>query len=65
MFMRILGIVRFMVKLGRVDIVTEASQLLLPVAVPREGHLAHILHVVLLNREYTPGVDPGSNVCRD
>ena len=46
-FMRILGIVRCMVKLGRVDIVTEASQLLLLVAVPREGHLAHMLHVIL------------------
>ena len=45
--MRILGIVRHLVKLGRVDIVTEASQLLLLVAVLREGHLAHILHIIL------------------
>ena len=45
--MRILGIVRCLVKLGRVDIAREASQLLLLVDVPREGHLAHILHVIL------------------
>ena len=45
--MSIVGIVGCLVKLGRVDIATEVSQLSLLVAAPRDGHLVHILHVVL------------------
>ena len=40
-----IGILRWMVELGQVDIATEVSLLSLHVALPREGHLETIFHL--------------------
>jgi len=40
-----IGILRWMVELGRIDIITEVSLLSSHLALPREGHLEALLHV--------------------
>lgn len=40
-----IGILRWMVELGRVDIITEVSMLSSHLALPREGHLDAVLHI--------------------
>ena len=45
-YMRIIGIMRWMVELGRVDIATEVSQLSSFMAMPLKGHLVNSLHVM-------------------
>ena len=44
------GILRWIVELGRVDIVTEASLLASQLALPREGHLEAVFHLFLYLR---------------
>ena len=39
-----IGILRWMVELGRIDICTEISMLAAYTASPRQGHLADVLH---------------------
>ena len=44
-FMQQIGVLRWMVELGRVDIATEVSMLASHCALPREGHLHAVLHI--------------------
>ena len=41
----LIGIVRLMVELGRVDIFTEVSMMLSHIALPRKGHLEAVFHM--------------------
>ena len=40
-----IGVLRWMVELGRIDIITETSMLASHIALPREGHLDALLHI--------------------
>ncbi len=42
------GVLRWMVELGRVDINTEGSMLASQMAVPREGHREAVFHICVL-----------------
>ena len=44
-YMQLIGILRWMCELGRIDICTEVSMLSSYSAMPREGHLEAALHV--------------------
>jgi hypothetical protein len=46
-FQHLIGVMHWMVELGRVDIATEVSMLSLYLALPREGHLEASLHLRL------------------
>jgi hypothetical protein len=45
-YQHLIGVMRWMVKLGRIDIATEVSMLSSYLACPREGHLKNALHVM-------------------
>ena len=45
-YLTIIGILRWMVELGRIDIITKVSLLSSHVALPREGHLEAAVHVM-------------------
>ena len=45
-YLTIIGILRCMIKLGRIDIITKVSLLLSHVALPREGHLETAIHIM-------------------
>ena len=45
-FQTIIGVMRWMVELGRIDIATEVSQLSSFLAMPREGYLINALHIM-------------------
>ena len=45
-FQSIIGVMRWMVEIGRIDIATEVSQLSSFLAMPREGHLAAACHIM-------------------
>ena len=40
-----IGVLRWMVELGRIDMITEASMLLSYLEMPREGHLSTVFHI--------------------
>ena len=40
-----IGVLRWIVKLGRIDIITEVSELSSMPAMPREGHLDAVFHI--------------------
>ena len=40
-----IGVLRWLVELGRIDIITEVSMLTSQLALPREGHLEAVLHI--------------------
>ena len=40
-----IGVLRWMVELGRIDVATEVSMLAAHTALPREGHLLAVLHL--------------------
>ena len=44
-YMSLIGILRWMVELGRVDICLEVSMMSSYMAMPREGHLRQLLHM--------------------
>lgn len=44
-YQSLIGILRWIVEMGRIDIITEVSMLSSFVALPREGHLAQVLHI--------------------
>ena len=44
-FQSLIGILRWIVELGRVDIAVEVSMLALMMALPRQGHLEEIFHI--------------------
>ena len=41
----LIGMLRWMVEIGRVDIITEVSLMASHMAMPREGHLDAVLHI--------------------
>jgi hypothetical protein len=45
-FMHLIGVMRWMVEIGRIDIATEVSILSSYLAYPREGHLDAALHIM-------------------
>jgi hypothetical protein len=45
-YQHLIGVMRWMVELRRIDIVTEVSMLSSYLACPREGHLENPLHVM-------------------
>ena len=45
-FQSIIGVMRWMVEIGRIDISTEVSQLLSHLAYPWEGHIEAAFHVM-------------------
>ena len=45
-YLTIIGVLRWMVKLERINIITEVSLLLSHVLLPREGHLEAAVHVM-------------------
>ena len=50
--MSLIGISRWMVELGRVDICFEVSMLSSHMALPREGHLIQLFHIFLYFIKY-------------
>ena len=59
-YQSLMGIFRWMIELGRIDIATEASMLSSHMALPREGHLETALHVM----SYL-GTHHNSRLCMD
>ena len=51
-FQSLIGILRWIVELGRVDICLEVSMLSSCLALPREGHLEQVLHIFAHLRKY-------------
>ena len=45
-YQHLIGVMRWMVELGRIDIATEVSMLFSYLTCPREGHLENALHVM-------------------
>ena len=45
-YQTIIGVMRWMVEIGRIDITTEVSQFSSFLAMPRRGHLANALHIM-------------------
>ena len=45
-FLTIMGNIRWMIELERIDIITKVSLLSSHVALPREGHLEAVVHVM-------------------
>ncbi len=45
-YQHLIGVMRWMVELGRIDIVTEVSMLSSYLACPHKGHLENALHVM-------------------
>ena len=61
----LIGILRQMVEIVRVDIITKVSMLASQVAIPREGHLEVVLHVfefIRQNYNSRMNFDPNSLV---
>jgi hypothetical protein len=51
-FQSVIGILRWIVELGRIDICLEVSMLSSHLALPREGHLAQTFHVFAYLKKY-------------
>ena len=52
-YQSLIGMLRWMVKIGRVDIIDEVKMMASQMAMPREGHLEAVLHVfVFLCQQY-------------
>ena len=51
-YMSLIGILRWIVELGRVDICLEVSMMSSHMALPREGHLAQLFHIFSYLRKY-------------
>ena len=50
-YQSLIGILRWMVELGRVDVCLEVSMMSSHLALPREGHLEQVLHIFCLPEE--------------
>ena len=50
-YQSLIGILRWVVEIGRVDILTEVSMMASHMAMPREGHLEAVLHMVSFLRQ--------------
>jgi hypothetical protein len=60
-FQSLIGILRWMVELGRIDIITEVSKLASHMALPRQGHLEAAFHVFAYleqHHNYLLALDP-------
>ena len=44
-YQSLIGILRWIVELGRVDVCLEVSMMSSHLALPREGHLEQVLHI--------------------
>ena len=44
-YQSLIGMIRWMVEIGRVDIITEVSVMASHMAIPREGHVEVVFHV--------------------
>ena len=51
-YQSLIGILRWMVELGRVDICLEVSMMSSHLALPREGHLHQVLHIFAYLKKY-------------
>ena len=51
-YQSLIGVLRWMVELGRVDICLECSMLSSHLALPREGHLNQVFHIFAYMRKY-------------
>jgi hypothetical protein len=51
-YQSIIGVLRWMVELGRVDICLEVSMLSSHLALPREGHLEQVFHIFAYLKKY-------------
>ena len=51
-YMSLIGILRWMVEIGRIDICLEVSMLSSHMAMPREGHLEQIFHIFAYLNKY-------------
>ena len=51
-YQSLIGILRWMVELGRVDICLEVSMMSSHLAMPREGHLNQVLHIFAYLKKY-------------
>ena len=51
-YQSLLGILRWIVELGRIDICQEVSMMSSHLAMPRKGHLAQVLHIFAYLRKY-------------
>ena len=51
-YQSLIGILRWIVELGRVDVCLEVSMMSSHLALPREGHLEHVLHILAYLMKY-------------
>ena len=51
-YQSLIGIIHWMVKLGRVDICCEVSMMSSHLALPREGNLAQVLHILVYLKKH-------------
>ena len=51
-YQSLIEILRWMVELGRVDVCLEVSMMSSHLALPREGHLEHVLHIFAYLKKY-------------
>ena len=64
-YQSLIGILRWMVELGRIDICLEVSMMSSHLALPREGHLEQVLHIFGYLKKYHNGTlvnDPSDPV---
>ena len=51
-YQSLIGILRWIVELGRVDVCLEVSMMSSHLALPREGHLEQVLHIFAYLKKY-------------
>ena len=51
-YQSLIGILRWIVELGRIDICLEVSMMSSHLTMPRKGHLDHVLHIFAYLRKY-------------
>ena len=51
-YQSLIGILRWMVELGRVDVCLEVSMVSSHLALPRDGHLEQVLHIFAYLKKY-------------
>ena len=51
-YQSLIGILRWMVELGRIDICCEVSMMSSHLALPREGHLAQVFHIFVYLKKH-------------
>ena len=51
-YQSLIGILRWIVELGRVDVCLEVSMMSAHLALPREGHMEQVLHIFAYLKKY-------------